>query len=340
MVDENWLNNLPEESRRYADRIPLRLRPFIDAEDGVLLTPDVLQRFTPEMRDWEPNRAWWSLFRKTKFSSIRMERQVGGVCAVSSPKHPRFPYYTYVPKKVQLAGLKRAPLVVTVHGSERNAYQSRERFADFAEANGCFVLSPLFPMDLTDDNPDEHYKYVYTDKVRFDLVVLDLIEEFSQIVGVEFGPLLIHGYSGGGQFVNRFLYLHADKVAAASIGAPGYVTLPDPGKAWWVGLQGLEQLTGQAPDLAAIAKTPLHLMIGADDDFPIANYSPEEMGMTGGDYEAYGVTRLDRLTTLRDAYKQLGANVTFDVIPGMAHGTNVEPAVRFFEKFLRGELPG
>jgi poly(3-hydroxybutyrate) depolymerase len=237
--------------------------------------------------------------------------------------------------RAQIDRVERAPLVVTIHGSERNAYASRERFAEFAEANGCFVLAPLFPMDMSDTNPDEQYKYVYTEKVRFDLVVLDLIGEFSKLVGVEFGPLLLHGYSGGGQFVNRFLYLHADKVAAASIGAPGYVTLPDFEKTWPVGLDGFEALTGKRPDLDAIAMVPLNLMIGADDNDPIDYYSPEELRLSDAQYRDYGGNRLERLANLRDAYEKLGAKVTYDVVPGMAHGTRVEPAVRFFEQFLR-----
>jgi poly(3-hydroxybutyrate) depolymerase len=336
--DCNWLDNLPHESRAAADRVPPSLRRYVDASVGALLTPDVLELFTPEMRDWPAGRAWRALFKPTAFNAIRMEAEVGGVCAVSSPKHPRFPYFTYVPMRAQIDRVRNAPLLVTVHGSERNAYASRERFAEFAEANGCFVLAPLFPMDMTDTNPDEQYKYVYTEKVRFDLVVLDLIEEFSKLVGVEFGPLLMHGYSGGGQFVNRFLYLHAHRVAAASIGAPGYVTLPDFEKKYPVGLDGLEGLTGQRPNLEAIAKLPLNLMIGGDDADPIDVYSPGELGLNDAEYQAYGFNRLERLANLRDAYERLGAKVTYDIIPGHAHGTRVEPAVRFFERFLQGPL--
>lgn len=319
-----------------ADRIPVNLQRYIDASVGHLFTPETIARFTPEMADWSAGRVWRSMFKTTAFTSIRMEAEVGGVCAVSSAAHPRFPFFTYVPMKAQLTGVDAAPLVVTIHGSERNAYASRERFAAFAEANGCFVLAPLFPMDMSDSNPDEQYKYVYTPKVRFDLVVLDLIEEFSRLVGTRFGPLLLHGYSGGGQFVNRFLYLHADRVAAASIGAPGYVTLPDFERDWWCGIGGLEAVTGTRPDLAALARVPLHLMIGEQDSDPIDNYTPEEMGLTAEGYAAYGHNRMARLERLRDAYRALGADVSYDVVPGMAHGTNVEPAVRFFERFLAG----
>jgi predicted esterase len=334
---DEWISFLPEESRASADQVPVQLRRWIDKDVGPLLTPDIIARFTPEMQDWPAAKAWRQLFKPTAFQSIRMEAEVGGICAISTPKHPRFPYFSYVPMRAQLAGVTRAPILLTVHGSERNAYASRDRFAAFAEATGCFVLAPLFPMSMADANPDEQYKYVFTEAVRFDLVALDLIADFSAHVGVEFDQLLLHGYSGGGQFVNRFLYLHADRVAAASIGAPGYVTLPTFERRWWTGLDGLEAIIGEKPDLDRLARVPLHLMIGALDDFEIDNYAPAEMGLTDEQYRDYGLTRRQRLDRLCDAYRALGATVSYDIVPDMAHGTRVEPAVKFFTDFLSSQ---
>jgi predicted esterase len=240
--------------------------------------------------------------------------------------------------KAHMDSVEPAPLIVTVHGSCRSSQFCRDRFVEFAEKNGCYVLSPMFPMNMTDDNPDEQYKYVYTPKVRFDLVVLDLIEEFSRLVGTTFGPIILHGYSGGGQFVHRFLYLHADRLAAASIGAPGYVTLPDETLPYPTGLQGLEALTGMKPDVKAIARIPIHMVVGAEDSDDIHVYSLEELGLTQAAYDEYGHTRIQRLETLRDAYQSLGADVTFDLVPGMGHETkSVEPACRFFEKVLANQ---
>jgi predicted esterase len=193
----------------------------------------------------------------------------------------------------------------------------------------------MFPMNMGDDNPDEQYKYVYTEKIRFDLVILDLIEEFSRLVGTSFAPIILHGYSGGGQFVHRFLYLHAHRLAAASIGAPGYVTLPDDTLPYPTGLGGLEALTGTAPDVQAIARIPLHLYVGAEDNDEIDVYSLDELGLTQAAYDAYGHNRIQRLESLRDAYQALGAQVTYDLVPDMGHVTkSVEPACRFFEQVL------
>lgn len=340
MVKDSWLEHLPVQSRPLAEGVPASIRRYVDAEVGALLTPDIIARFTPDMADWSAEQVWRSMFTPTALDSIRMEANVGKVCSITSDRHPRYPYFTYVPMKLQLNGAKQAPLIVTIHGSERNAYASRDRFAEFAEEHGCFVLAPMFPMDLNDSDPDEQYKYVFTPKVRFDLVVFDLIEDFSRVIGTTFGPLLFHGYSGGGQFVNRFLYLHADRVAAASIGAPGYVTLPDANVEWRTGIGGLEALTGRRPDLAALAKVPLHLMIGDQDNGDIDNYSREELGLSAEDYEKYGRNRIQRLERLRDDYRALGADVTYDLVPGMAHGTRVEPALKFFERFLSGGFGG
>jgi predicted esterase len=330
-----WEQHIPPESLEIAERIPASLRPHIDESIGYLFTPDVVERFTPEMATWDVTKVWGSLFKETALSKIRMEATVGSICAMTSDKHPRYPFFTYVPMKSHMNRIDPAPLIVTVHGSCRSAQFCRDRFVEFAEKNGCYVLSPMFPMNMADDDPDEQYKYVFTEKVRFDLVILDLIEEFSRLVGTKFGPIILHGYSGGGQFTHRFLYLHAHRLAAASIGAPGYVTLPDDKLAYPTGLGGLEALTGTAPNVEAIARIPLHLYVGADDNDPIDVYSLDELGLTQMAYEQYGSNRIQRLESLRDAYQALGANVTYDLVPGMGHVTkSVEPACRFFEQVL------
>jgi pimeloyl-ACP methyl ester carboxylesterase len=330
----DWIDHLPQQSRELAGRVPRRLRPWIDAEIGHLLTPDVLARFTPEMADWPAARAWRALFPPTALNAIRMEAEVGEVCAISCRRHPRFSYFTYVPMRAQLDRVEGAPLIVTIHGSERNAYAARDRFARFAEEQGCFVLAPLFPMDMADSDPDEQYKYVYTPRVMFDQVVLDMVEEFAVLLSASFGPLLLHGYSGGGQFVHRFLYRHAERVAAASIGAPGYVTLPERDLSWPAGLRGLSALTGEEPRPEALSGLPIHLHIGEKDDFEIDAYEPAELGLTDEQYARYGLTRRQRLDRLADGYRKLGAEVTFDVVPGHGHATTVEPVLPFFRRIL------
>ena len=66
-----------------------------------------------------------------------------------------------------------------------------------------------------------------------DGVTLDLVEHV--VAGLEDAPgglhdhpLYIYGHSAGGQFTERFVWAHPDRIAAAVIGAPGFRTFPDP----------------------------------------------------------------------------------------------------------------
>jgi len=56
--------------------------------------------------------------------------------------------------------------------------------------------------------------------------------------------------------------------------------------------------------------------------------------------ERTGRTRIERLQTLRDNYREAGINVRFDVVPGVAHdGREILPVVKeFFAEILTEEL--
>lgn len=75
--------------------------------------------------------------------------------------------------------------------------------------------------------------------MRFDLLVLDMIDPAAEIWPLSTDRFALFGYSGGGQFAHRFLYLHPHRPTALSIGAPGNVTLPDPVRPWPAGVRGL-----------------------------------------------------------------------------------------------------
>ena len=66
-----------------------------------------------------------------------------------------------------------------------------------------------------------------TDQVKeqFDQILLDMIDDMAKrYPGVETDKFFLFGHSGGGQFVNRFLFAHPEKLRACAIGAPGRPT--------------------------------------------------------------------------------------------------------------------
>ena len=72
----------------------------------------------------------------------------------------RFSYCCYLPESYEEAGTRRYPLAVLVHGSLRDATSLRDQFIDFAEANQCVLLAPLFPCGIEEPGDTHNYKRI------------------------------------------------------------------------------------------------------------------------------------------------------------------------------------
>jgi poly(3-hydroxybutyrate) depolymerase len=134
----------------------------------------------------------------------------------------RFSYCLYVPRDIDTS--RPHPLVVSVHGTERAVESYRDGFADLADKHQCVVLAPLFPAGIGDPDDVHNYKTVDYRGIRFDLILLDMVAEVGARWPVTTDRFYLHGFSGGGQFAHRFLYLHPNRLAGISVAAPGSIT--------------------------------------------------------------------------------------------------------------------
>lgn len=255
----------------------------------------------------------------------------GRTSVFASRSDQRFSYCCYIPATYEEHGPTHYPLAVLVHGSLRDATGLRDQFIDFAEANQCVLLAPLFPCGIIEPGDLHNYKRIDYRGIRFDLILLAMIEEASETYRLNTKRFLMHGFSGGGQFAHRFFYLHPDRLLGVSIGAPGTVTLPDPDKPWWVGLAGFDRQFGRSVDFVAMRKVAVHMVVGAEDietwDVTVKPSSPNWME---GINDA-GETRVERLRSLRKAFEAKGIAVRLDLVPGVAHaGAKVQDPVKAF----------
>ncbi len=254
----------------------------------------------------------------------------------------RFSYYTYTPQALR-ERVDPVPLVIVVHGTLRQPQVYRDEFVQFAEEHQCAVLAPLFPAGIEDPDDIDNYKRIEFRGIRFDRLLIDMADDYARRYGLSFSRWYLHGFSGGGQFAHRFLYLHPERLAAVSIGAPGAVTLIDPDREWWVGTADLPERFGTSLDLDAVRRVPALLVIGADD------FGGEEVSVPEGsrhwmpDANRAGSDRQERLESLRRNLDEHGVDARLERAPGIRHsGRGVMPAVReFFESVLqrRGEIP-
>ncbi|HYC06112.1 MAG TPA: hypothetical protein VED40_22675 [Azospirillaceae bacterium] len=334
MTRMEWQAHLPEASRPLVSLIPTSLHPHLTPDDARALSPEAIRRLAAQPADLSATKLWNSLFRPSALTRCRMEAPCGQVAAIASERHPWVSYVAYLPLGPQVDQVGKAPLIVDIHGSSRNAKQGCERFADLAEAHGCYVLAPLFPMIPSDPDPDEQYKFVAGDRRRYDLILLDVIAEFSELIGVSFPSVLLHGFSGGGQFAHRFWYAHPDRLRAVSIGAPGYVTLPDATTDWRLGVRNFADIFDRPFRAEALGQVTAHFYVGEHDTDHVDVYSLEELGLTASGYRAYGHTRIERLGLLHRELGALGVDGRFDMVPGLGHAYDYAATKRFFAEVL------
>ena len=245
----------------------------------------------------------------------------------------RFSYCLYVPDDL---GPGKAPLVVIQHGTERNFLLYRDHLASFADEHRAVVLAPLFPAGIGDEHDLHNFKFIEYRGIRYDEVLLAMVAEVAARYPVDPGAFYLHGFSGGGQFAHRFFYLHPDRLAGLSIGAPGRITRLDDSLPWWLGTQDFEQHFGRPIDLDALRRVPVLMVVGDQDVDTWEINNPGESNWLDG-VEQTGKTRVDRLRTLKRNFVSHGIDVRFALVPGVAHrGSLTLPPVRdFFAQLIQ-----
>ena len=250
-------------------------------------------------------------------ASARREQMYnrGTTTLFSAKVDPRFSYTLYVPPTVG----SQTTVLVAMHGTGRRVWEMRDVFSEFGRYNDCLVVAPLFPVGPNGDGYGDGYKQMYEDGIRYDEVLLGILDEIGTRYGVPVEQFLLFGFSGGGHFTHRFLYLHPDRLRAASIGSPGSVTLPDDENDYWVGCRNLEAVFGIALNTEAIAKVPVHLVVGGADreTWEITHKPGGRLWMENANMA--GETRVDRIRTLEAALRGLGVKTRLDIMPGISH---------------------
>lgn len=262
---------------------------------------------------------------------------VGHTAIFSARVDPRCGWCAYIPKSYDPKGVEEYPLAVVLHGTERDVLGYRDQFAEWAEENQCIVLSPLFPAGLGDARDLDNYKWISYQGMRFDHILLGMADELRDLYRIDGDSFLLHGFSGGGHFAHRFFYLHPHRLRGVSIGAPGVVTLLDPGRDYWVGVRAIEKFFGAGVDLEALRQVPVHMVVGAEDTDTWEITIEEGSSWWLDGINSSGETRIERLRSLERSFLDQGIGVRFDLVPGATHdGFKVlEPIWEFFTSVLQ-----
>lgn len=231
---------------------------------------------------------------------------------------PRFSYSLYAPESAFEPGSKPR-LIVSVHGTGRSYSDTLHQLSTFGRWHNCIVMCPLFPANVLGDGNLHGYKYLLEQQIRYDLVLNAMVDEVAARYRTAFDKFALIGFSGGGHFVHRYLMLHPERLWAASIGAPGSITLPDDSQDWWIGTRNLQALFGKDIDLAALRQVPIHMAVGAVDlETAEITHQPGGKYWMPGANDA-GETRPQRLETLRRAFEANAIPASLTIMAGAAH---------------------
>lgn len=242
---------------------------------------------------------------------------------------PRFQYWVRVPQcymdDERREGYK---LIVLIHGTGCETEQYMQAAMPFLEEAHAILMAPVFASGLFELRDYNSFKLLACDGIRYDELLLQMIDELKlRYEGIETDQFCICGHSGGGQFTNRFLLSHPERLKAACISAPGRPTYLDFNLDYFWGVRDFIKHFGHEPKLDEIRKVPVLMVVGSEDR-KFVGESP------------YGTTRFERIHNLKKNFEENGIQVTLHVMEGADHGSIVNRSKRMnlFCDFFRDKL--
>lgn len=173
-----------------------------------------------------------------------------------------------------------------------------------------------------------------TEEIRYDLLLLAILDEVStRWPALDTSRIFLTGFSGGGQFVHRFMYLHPERLLGVSVGAPGSATFLDFSKAWPQGVKNIEDVFGRNVDVHGLQQVPSFAVVGGSD-VNVRKGNGLKAVKGGGDGKGE-ITRLERLKRLAENWRNGGLNVQLEIVEGVKHDMEkLNPAVERFMDVL------
>jgi pimeloyl-ACP methyl ester carboxylesterase len=273
-----------------------------------------------------------------------------------------WPYHLHLPTK-----LRDGPVTLLVvpnnTGSpdddfavhEKAAVRLVERSRTASDPLGVGLLVPVFPRPKTGWQTytqalDRDALLTKDEKTRrLDKQLVAMIDHALAKVRADGkkadDKVLLFGFSASGMFVNRFAFLHPERVRAAAIGSPGGWPLAPVAKVkqkelrYPIGVGDFETVTGKPLDTKTLARVPLFFFMGDQDAndsviFRDSYDEPDEKLIA----ELFGKTPVERWPAAERLYKETLPRATFKLYPGVAHRITKEMAAdvrAFFEKHLK-----
>ncbi|REL23979.1 hypothetical protein DYD21_20415 [Rhodohalobacter sp. SW132] len=161
--------------------------------------------------------------------------------------HEHGTYHLYVPENYS----PDSDVVVIVHGmpgSNENVAERAERYinrwTDFSDTTGAVIIAPVFDQEnYASDGGSGFggYRGLYGRNVGADEFVHQILEEVDTgLAPTSEDRFYLYGFSAGGQFTNRYLVRHPDRLLGVVVGAAGRYAFPDEETSWHYGMGSIQ----------------------------------------------------------------------------------------------------
>lgn len=263
-----------------------------------------------------------------------------------------YPYYLFVPPAFLDAEAKRneRTILVLPNNTGKNDDDLAVHEADvkrriaqngqIAAGLDVAILTPVFPRPAADWKTYTHALDRDTmttapaekkDYARLDRQLIAMIDDartrLAKEAGLKFDDrVLMLGFSASGMFVNRFTFLHPERVKAAAIGSPGgwpivpVASYKEKTLRYPIGVADLRSVTGKDLDVKALRGVPMFVFLGdKDDNDSVAfddSYDKEDRELI---FPLLGQKPVDRWAAAREMYTAVGLNAEFKLYPGIGH---------------------
>jgi len=244
-------------------------------------------------------------------------------------------YALYVPE----AHAPPLDVLVLVHGTPSNpeevpslARRFLERWVELADERGLILVAPAF------DQPNfgsisglyGGYRGLNGRHIGADEFVHVILDSVAAVNPGQDPRFYLYGHSAGGQFTNRYLVRHPDRIRAALISAAGRFAFPDPDAPWHFGMDSIErsiegpepgeerllQVTPEPDGWVRAATLPVTVLVGDLDTDPQPS-RPGQLGVTRIEIAQHWV---DAMNDLAREHGETG-RVRFVIVPGVGHNS-------------------
>jgi dienelactone hydrolase len=280
-----------------------------------------------------------------------------------------YPYYLYVPESFRSeAGKKKTQTILVLPNNsgkanddfdfhESDVKRRIKNNARIAERLGVAILAPVFPRPGGDWKTYTHAldrDSITTEKKeysRFDQQLVAMIDDARRTQAKEKirfdKKVLMLGFSASGMFVNRFTFLHPDRVRAVAVGSPGgWAIAPIASNAgkqlmYPIGAGDLKSITGKGLDLKGLRQVRMFFFLGDGDENDSVvfrdGYEKEDESLI---FEAFGKTPVERWDDSEKLYHAAKLNAVFKLYPNVKHTISKEmfdDILAFFKAELETE---